>query len=109
MTPLLFFKFCILKGFNTGVVLFDLERMRQSAEYNGFLEAEEVARVMNKYGYHVSLGDQDWFTNIGFEVSGLILIGKFDRFYFSVSGPILQTAVSVQCPDLSSILEVESC
>lgn len=55
------------QGFNTGVVLFDLERMRQSAEYNGFLEAEEVARVMNKYGYHVSLGDQDWFTNIGFE------------------------------------------
>ena len=77
-------KFCISKGFNTGVVLFDLERMRQSAEYNGFLEAEEVARVMNKYGYHVSLGDQDWFTNIGFEVSCLILNGKFDRFYFSL-------------------------
>ena len=64
------------------MVLFDLERMRQSAEYNGFLEAEEVARVMNKYGYHVSLGDQDWFTNIGFEVSSFILIGKFDRFLF---------------------------
>lgn len=63
--------FCVSKGFNTGVVLFHLERMRQSAEYNGYLEAEEVARVMNKYGYHVSLGDQDWFTNIGFEVSGL--------------------------------------
>ena len=60
-----------LQGFNTGVVLFDLERMRESAEYNKFLEAEEVARVMNKYGYHVSLGDQDWFSNIGFEVSGL--------------------------------------
>ena len=53
------------------MVLFDLERMRESAEYNKFLEAEEVARVMNKYGYHVSLGDQDWFSNIGFEVSGL--------------------------------------
>ena len=51
--------------------MFDLERMRQSAEYNGYLEAGEVARVMNKYGYHVSLGDQDWFTNIGFEVSRL--------------------------------------
>ena len=60
-----------LQGFNTGVVLFDQQRMRESAEYNKCLEAEEVARVMNKYGYHVSLGDQDWFSNIGFEVSGL--------------------------------------
>ena len=48
--------------------MFDLERMRMSAEYNKYLEAEEVARVMNKYGYHVSLGDQDWFTNVGLEV-----------------------------------------
>ena len=64
----------IFKGFNTGVVLFDLERMRQSAEYNKYLKAEEVARVMNKYGYHVTLGDQDWFTNIGFEVSALMIM-----------------------------------
>ena len=54
--------------------MFDLERMRQSAEYNKYLEAEMVAWVMNKYGYHVSLGDQDWFTNIGFEVSALVVM-----------------------------------
>ena len=59
------------EGFNTGVVLFDLERMRRSAEYNKFLEAEEVTRLMSKYGYHVSLGDQDWFSNIGFEVNSI--------------------------------------
>ena len=49
--------------------MFDLEKMRQSAEYNSFLEPDEVKRVISKYGYHISLGDQDWFTNIGFEVN----------------------------------------
>ena len=50
------------------MVLFNLERMRGSDEYNRYLEAGEVARLMHKYGYHVSLGDQDWFTNVGLEV-----------------------------------------
>ena len=51
------------------MVLFNLERLRASDEYNRYLEAGEVARLMHKYGYHVSLGDQDWFTNVGLEVS----------------------------------------
>jgi len=55
------------QGFNTGVVLFDLDRMRGSDKYNSFLDPDEVKRVISKYGYHISLGDQDWFTNIGFE------------------------------------------
>ena len=59
------------QGFNTGVVLYNLARMRESPEYNRLLSSEEVRRVMNKYGYPVSLGDQDWFTNIGFEVPHL--------------------------------------
>ena len=53
------------------MVLFNLERMRASDEYNRYLEAGEVARLMHKYGYHVSLGDQDWFTNVGLEVGVL--------------------------------------
>ena len=48
--------------------MFDLERMRESEEYNKYISETEVGRVMRKYGYHISLGDQDWFTNIGFEV-----------------------------------------
>ena len=59
------------QGFNTGVVLYNLARMRESPEYNRLLSSEEVRRVMNKYGYTVSLGDQDWFTNIGFEAPHL--------------------------------------
>ena len=49
------------------MVLYNLARMRESPEYNRLLSSEEVRRVMTKYGYPVSLGDQDWFTNIGFE------------------------------------------
>ena len=56
------------------MVLFNLERMRASDEYNRYLEAGEVARLMHKYGYHVSLGDQDWFTNVGLEVSVYIFV-----------------------------------
>ena len=44
--------------------------MRNSDLYNIYLNSEEVKRIMKKYGYHLSLGDQDWFTNIGFEVKG---------------------------------------
>ena len=57
------------QGFNTGVVLYNLARMRESEDYNKLLTAEEVRRVINKYGYTVSLGDQDWFTNIGYEAN----------------------------------------
>ena len=46
------------------------------------LDPAEVSQVMNKYGYHVILGDQDWFTNVGFEV------GKYkpylNKLYFNV-------------------------
>lgn len=59
------------QGFNTGVVLYNLARMRESEEYNRLLSGEEVKRVMRKYGYTVSLGDQDWFTNIGYEAPHL--------------------------------------
>ena len=53
------------------VVLYNLARMRESEEYNRLLSAEEVKRVMRKYGYTISLGDQDWFTNIGYEAPHL--------------------------------------
>ena len=59
------------QGFNTGVVLYHLARMRESLEYNTLLTGSEVSRVMYKYGYAVSLGDQDWFTNIGYEAREL--------------------------------------
>lgn len=54
------------QGFNTGVVLFRLDRMRDSEIYNEYLEAGRVAQLRDRYMYDFALGDQDWLTNLGF-------------------------------------------
>ena len=61
---------------------------------------------MNKYGYHVSLGDQDWFTNVGFEVDKLESIIRFPKVLAAYK-PVLQPPLSVQQSDLCPVLEVE--
>ena len=39
------------QGLNTGVVLYQLERMRSSQEYNDYLELESVRALQRKYHY----------------------------------------------------------
>ena len=39
------------QGLNTGVVLYQLERMRSSQEYNKYLELESVTALQRKYHY----------------------------------------------------------
>ena len=56
-----------LQGFNTGVVLYNLEGMRNSNVYNSYLNPEEVNRLAEKYEYHFTLAEQDWMTNLGWE------------------------------------------
>ena len=53
------------QGFNTGVVLFDLKRMRASRLYNKMISPQRVKEIQEKYKYKFTLGDQDWFTNLG--------------------------------------------
>ena len=53
------------QGFNTGVVLFDLKRMRASRLYNQMINPRKVEEIQEKYYYKFTLGDQDWFTNLG--------------------------------------------
>ncbi|XP_015284557.1 PREDICTED: xyloside xylosyltransferase 1 [Gekko japonicus] len=60
-----------LPGFNSGVLLLDLEAMRQSALYNRLLEPEAVRRLAEKYHFKGHLGDQDFFTLAGMEHPGL--------------------------------------
>ena len=67
----------MLQGLNTGVVLYDLKAMRASPAWAEQLKPEQVWRLMHKYGYHVSLGDQDWFTNVGFEVKSSLVLFRF--------------------------------
>lgn len=56
-----------LPGFNSGVLLLNLQAMRQSALYNQLLDAEKVRKLADKYHFKGHLGDQDFFTLIGME------------------------------------------
>ena len=71
-----------VQGLNTGVVLYHLQRMRESWLYNSYLHPEAVDHLMERFlkffsllvhllypsviviRYHLkmSVGDQDWFT-----------------------------------------------
>jgi len=62
------------QGLNTGVVLYNLARMRESKEWQDYLDKESVFNLMYKYGFHTTVGDQDWFTNVSFNSSELIYI-----------------------------------
>ncbi|XP_028925475.1 xyloside xylosyltransferase 1, partial [Ornithorhynchus anatinus] len=56
-----------LPGFNSGVMLLDLEAMRQSQLYNQLLEPARIQQLTEKYHFRGHLGDQDFFTMIGME------------------------------------------
>ncbi|KAJ8403199.1 hypothetical protein AAFF_G00354160 [Aldrovandia affinis] len=54
-------------GFNSGVMLLDLEAMRDSTLYNRLLESGRVAGLAQQYHFQGHLGDQDFFSMIGME------------------------------------------
>lgn len=56
-----------LQGFNTGVVLFDLERMRKSVLYNSLINSTVLDDLCQKYQFNGYLGHQDFFTLTGME------------------------------------------
>lgn len=56
-----------LPGFNSGVMLLNLDGMRRSTLYNQLLEPERVAQLAEKFHFRGHLGDQDFFTMIGME------------------------------------------
>ncbi|XP_076974040.1 xyloside xylosyltransferase 1 isoform X3 [Tamandua tetradactyla] len=56
-----------LPGFNSGVMLLNLEAMRHSPLYSRLLEPAQVQQLANKYHFRGHLGDQDFFTMIGME------------------------------------------
>eukprot|EP00090_Calanus_glacialis_P000937 TRINITY_DN10676_c0_g1_i1.p1 TRINITY_DN10676_c0_g1~~TRINITY_DN10676_c0_g1_i1.p1 ORF type:complete len:414 (+),score=84.46 TRINITY_DN10676_c0_g1_i1:41-1282(+) len=55
-----------MQGFNTGVVLYRLDKMRESVLYNQYVTSEGVDHLMQKYMYTMFLAEQDWMTNLGF-------------------------------------------
>ena len=63
-----------LTGFNSGVVLLNLDRMRKSVEYNNMIDGKKVKELTEKYGFKGHLGDQDFFTLISMEREGLFYV-----------------------------------
>lgn len=56
-----------MQGFNTGVVLFDLDRMRKSNLYNSLINSTVLDSLCAKYEFEGYLGHQDFFTLTGME------------------------------------------
>ncbi|XP_063987864.1 xyloside xylosyltransferase 1 [Diachasmimorpha longicaudata] len=59
-------------GYNSGVVLFHLERLRNSLEYNQIVSEDMVEHMTEKYSFKGHLGDQDFYTLLGMERPELI-------------------------------------
>lgn len=56
------------QGFNTGVLLLDLDRMRRNRLYNWYLLKEERLQwLLEKYEFNGTLAYQDFFTLLGME------------------------------------------
>ena len=51
----------------SGVMLLNLNKMRQSQYYNSMLSEESVASLCEKYKFKGHLGDQDFFTLLSME------------------------------------------
>ena len=64
------------QGLNTGVLLLDLEKMRNSSLYINTTSPDVITRLRNKYQLLGSVGDQDWLT------LGKSLLFHIILFYF---------------------------
>ncbi|XP_044277084.1 xyloside xylosyltransferase 1 [Varanus komodoensis] len=56
-----------LPGFNSGVLLLQLDAMRRSELYNRLLEPEALQELASRFHFRGHLGDQDFFTLAGME------------------------------------------
>lgn len=63
-----------LTGFNSGVLLLNIERMQKSELYNTFLDPDVVHNLTIKYKFQGHLGDQDFFTLLSLENEELFYV-----------------------------------
>ncbi|XP_046335690.2 xyloside xylosyltransferase 1-like [Haliotis rufescens] len=63
-----------LTGFNSGVLLLDIDRMRSSTVYNSLITAEVAEQLKTKYSFKGHLGDQCFFTLLSLEHEELFYV-----------------------------------
>ena len=63
-----------LPGFNSGVLLLDLAKMRQSKLYNSLLNPQQIDLLTKKYHFKGHLGDQDFYSLISFDYEELFYV-----------------------------------
>ncbi|XP_017297732.1 xyloside xylosyltransferase 1 isoform X1 [Diaphorina citri] len=60
------------QGYNSGVVLMDVEKLRHSSVYENVTKKSFVQYLSSKYSFVGHLGDQDFYTLLSFEYPELI-------------------------------------
>lgn len=63
-----------ITGFNSGVLLLNLDKMRKSELYNSLINPKVVNNLTQKYSFQGHLGDQDFFTLLSLEHENLFYI-----------------------------------
>jgi len=58
-------------GFNSGVLLMNLKRIRDSSLFNRLLSAQSIDSICRKYFFSGHLGDQDFYTVVSFDYQHL--------------------------------------
>lgn len=58
---------CGFPGYNSGVMLFNFSAIRKSLMYVDILSKDNVDRLVQKYKFKGHLGDQDFYTILGYE------------------------------------------
>ena len=54
-----------LQGFNSGVALYHLGRMRESEEWEREVVVERMKEIAHQFLFAGTVGDQDWLTVLG--------------------------------------------
>ncbi|XP_060516960.1 xyloside xylosyltransferase 1 [Cylas formicarius] len=60
------------QGYNSGVVLVKLKELRQSKEFSKLIAKSKIRNLTESYRFRGHLGDQDFYTLIGYEYPHLI-------------------------------------
>ena len=63
-----------MQGFNTGVALYNLAKMRQSEAYKSMTSPTAMKRLAEKYMVQGTVGDQDWLTVLGWEMEEMFYL-----------------------------------